>query len=134
MGSVLEENPGAAPVWLDQKDEMQYRGDYPVFQKSLLRPNLRGVLVVRAVDYVRSGKIGKPLMAKVVNCQGRFPAMGIGHKTDEPVPESVYYDIWTGPVPEMPFNRNRYHAIVKWHWHYGADDIAHVGCAPFWTA
>jgi predicted dehydrogenase len=81
----------------------------------------------RFVDYVRSGKIGKPLMAKVVNCQGRFPAMGIGHKPDEPVPEGVDYDIWTGPVPEMPFNRNRYHATVNWHWHYGAGDIANDG-------
>ena len=85
------------------------------------------LLTSRFVDYVRSGKIGKPLMAKVVNCQGRFPATGIGHKMDEPVPEGVDYDIWTGPVPEMPFNRNRYHATVNWHWHYGTGDIGNDG-------
>ncbi len=85
------------------------------------------LLTSRFVDYVRSGKIGKPLMAKVVNCQGRFPAMGIGHKMDEPVPEGVDYDIWTGPVPEMPFNRNRYHATVNWNWHYGTGDIGNDG-------
>jgi len=85
------------------------------------------LLTSRFVDYVRSGKIGKPLMAKVVNCQGRFPATGIGHKMDEPVPEGVDYDIWTGPVPEMPFNRNRYHATVNWNWHYGTGDIGNDG-------
>ncbi len=78
----------------------------------------------RFVKYVRSGKIGDPLMAKVGNCQGRS---NIGHKEDEPVPEGVNYDIWTGPVPMMPYNLNRYHGTVNWHWHYGAGDIGNDG-------
>lgn len=78
----------------------------------------------RFVDYVQSGKLGQTLMAKVWNVQMR---RNIGHKADEPVPAGVEYDTWTGPLPPMPFNRNRYHGTVNWHWHYGAGDIGNDG-------
>ncbi len=76
------------------------------------------------IDYVQSGKIGPLLMAKLWNTQKRS---NIGHKEDEPVPSGVNYDIWTGPVPMLPFNRNRFHHVYNWHWHYGAGDIANDG-------
>jgi predicted dehydrogenase len=78
----------------------------------------------RFVEYVQSGKLGKTLMAKVWNVQQRS---NIGHKPDEPVPAGVDYDIWTGPLPAMPFNRNRFHGTVNWHWHYGCGDIGNDG-------
>ena len=78
----------------------------------------------RFVEYVQSGKLGKTLAAKVWNVQMR---RNIGHKPDEAVPAGVEYDIWTGPLPSMPFNRNRYHGTVNWHWHYGTGDIGNDG-------
>lgn len=78
----------------------------------------------RFVEYVQSGKLGKTLVAKVWNVQMR---RNIGHKADEPVPAGVDYDSWTGPLPPMPFNRNRYHGTVNWHWHYGTGDIGNDG-------
>lgn len=78
----------------------------------------------RFIDYIHSGKLGRVLMAKVWNVQGR---RSIGHRADEPTPAGVDYDTWTGPVPMMPFNRNRYHGTVNWHWHYGGGDIANDG-------
>lgn len=78
----------------------------------------------RFIEYVRSGQLGKTPMAKVWNVQMR---RNIGHKPDEPVPAGVEYDIWTGPLPVMPFNRNRYHGTVNWHWHYGTGDIGNDG-------
>jgi predicted dehydrogenase len=78
----------------------------------------------RFVEYVQSGKLGKTLVAKVWNVQMR---RNIGHKPDEAVPAGVEYDIWTGPLPSMPFNRNRYHSTVNWHWHYGTGDIGNDG-------
>ncbi|MEZ5399414.1 MAG: Gfo/Idh/MocA family oxidoreductase [Bryobacteraceae bacterium] len=74
--------------------------------------------------YVRSGKLGRILGAKVWNVQLR---RNIGHKEDEPVPAGIEFDTWTGPLPQMPFNRNRFHSTVNWHWHYGAGDIANDG-------
>ncbi len=78
----------------------------------------------RFIDYVQSGKIGRLLMAKLWNTQRRA---NIGHKKDEPVPDHINYDIWTGPVPMLPFNRNRFHYSNNWHWRYGAGDIANDG-------
>ena len=75
-------------------------------------------------DYAQSGKLGKVLMAKVWNVQMR---RNIGHKEDEAAPAGVEYEIWTGPLPKMPFNRNRFHGTVNWHWHYGAGDIGNDG-------
>jgi predicted dehydrogenase len=78
----------------------------------------------RFIEYVRSGKLGKSPMAKVWNVQMR---RSIGHREDEAVPTGVDYETWTGPLPKMPFNRNRYHGTVNWHWHYGCGDIGNDG-------
>ena len=78
----------------------------------------------RFVEYVQSGKLGKVLVVKASDVQKRS---GIGHKQDEPVPSGVDYDAWTGPLPKMPFNRNRFHGTVNWHWHYGTGDIGNSG-------
>jgi predicted dehydrogenase len=78
----------------------------------------------RFVDYVQSGKIGRPLMAKVANVQMR---RNIGHREDEPVPAGIDFDTWTGPLPMLPFNRNRFHGTVNWHWHYGCGDLGNDG-------
>jgi predicted dehydrogenase len=75
-------------------------------------------------NYVQSGRLGRVLMAKVWNVQLR---RSIGRKADEPVPAGVDYETWTGPLPKLPFNRNRFHSTVNWHWHYGAGDIANDG-------
>lgn len=83
------------------------------------RPN-----TIQVVDYVRSGNIGQVHMVKVWNCQMRS---NIGYKQDEPVPAGINYDLWTGPVPMLPFNRNRFHGTVNWHWHYGAGDLGNDG-------
>ena len=83
------------------------------------RPN-----TIQAVDYIHSGRIGQVRMVKVWNCQMRS---NIGYKQDEPVPAGINYDLWTGPVPMLPFNRNRFHGTVNWHWHYGAGDLGNDG-------
>ena len=77
-------------------------------------------LTKRFVEFVQSGKIGDLLMAKVWNAQMR---RNIGRKPDEPVPSGINYDIWSGPGPVLPFNRNHFHSTYNWHWHYGTGDL-----------
>lgn len=79
---------------------------------------------IRAVDYVKSGKIGKVLMAKAWNVQLRDD---IGHKEDGPVPAGVDYETWLGPAPWIPFNENRFHYKWHWHWHFGTGDAGNDG-------
>jgi predicted dehydrogenase len=79
---------------------------------------------IRAIEYIRSGQIGKPLMAKAWNIQLRN---NIGHKPDGPVPPGVDYETWLGPAPWIPFNENRFHYNWHWHWHFGTGDAGNDG-------
>jgi predicted dehydrogenase len=79
---------------------------------------------IRAIEYVKSGKIGKVLMAKAWNIQMRDD---IGHKENSPVPPGVDYDTWLGPAPWIPFNENRFHYKWHWHWHFGTGDAGNDG-------
>jgi predicted dehydrogenase len=79
---------------------------------------------IRAIEYVKSGKIGKVMMAKAWNIQMRED---IGHKEDGPVPPGVDYETWLGPAPWIPFNENRFHYKWHWHWHFGTGDAGNDG-------
>jgi predicted dehydrogenase len=78
----------------------------------------------RAIEYIRSGKIGRVLAAKAWDVQLRE---NIGRKGDSPAPTGVDFDIWTGPAVMLPFNENRYHYKWHWHWNYGTGDIGNDG-------
>jgi len=80
--------------------------------------------VIKAVEYLRSGKLGKVRMAKAINSQLRGP---IGRKADTNPPPGVNYDLWLGPAPKRPFNPNRFHYNWHWFWDYGTGDIGNDG-------
>src|SRR5262245_50272765 len=79
---------------------------------------------MRAIELIRSGRIGKTLMAKAWAVQLRDH---IGHKSDAPVPPEVDFDTWNGPAPLLPFNENRFHYTWHWNWNYGTGDIGNDG-------
>jgi predicted dehydrogenase len=79
---------------------------------------------IRAVELVKSGKIGKPLMAKAWDVQLRDH---IGHKENSAVPKGVDYDTWIGPAVYMPFNENRFHYKWHWNWNTGTGDMGNDG-------
>ncbi len=78
-----------------------------------------------AVEYVRSGKLGKILHA-VGTCYK--PRKGIG-KLDKPlnIPATVDYDLWCGPADKVDLYRPKLH--YDWHWDYntGAGDMGNQG-------
>ena len=69
-----------------------------------------------AVDFVRGGKLGKIRTVRVFSYQGWCPSIPV--KPDEEVPAGVDYDMWLGPAPKRPFNRNRFHFTFRWFWDY----------------
>ena len=79
---------------------------------------------IRAIELVRSGKIGRVLAAKAWNAQLRD---NIGHKEDSPAPSGVDYDTWVGPAPFLAFNENRFHYTWHWHWNFGTGDMGNDG-------
>jgi predicted dehydrogenase len=77
-----------------------------------------------AIKYIHEGGIGKVSLARGL-CYKRRKS--IGHFEDSQVPPGVAYDIWLGPAPQRPFNKNRF--IYEWHWNwdYGNGDLGNQG-------
>jgi len=72
---------------------------------------------VDAINYLRTGKLGRIRTCKAwsyVDWKGAVPKV-----PDTPVPEGVNYDMWLGPAPKRPFNKNRFHFTWRWYWEYG---------------
>ncbi len=72
---------------------------------------------VDAINYLKSGKLGRIRATKAwsfVDWKGSVPKV-----PDSPVPEGVNYDMWLGPAPKRPFNKNRFHFTWRWYWEYG---------------
>jgi predicted dehydrogenase len=69
-----------------------------------------------AVNFIRSGKLGKIRIVRVYSYQGWNTSIPV--VPDEPVPAGVDYDMWLGPAPARPFNKNRFHFTFRWFWDY----------------
>ncbi len=83
-----------------------------------------------AIDYLRTGKLGKILFVRGL-CYKERASIG---KTEGPqaVPETVNWDLWTGPANLIPSRRNSkargpVHYDWHWFWNYGGGDIANQG-------
>jgi predicted dehydrogenase len=48
----------------------------------------------------------------------------IGVGKPAPVPETLDYDLWQGPVPDYPYKDNLVHYNWHWHWHFGGGEMA----------
>lgn len=76
-------------------------------------------------EFLHGGGLGEVYMAKGI-CYKWRPT--IGRHPDEPAPPpGVHYDLWLGPAPLRPFNKNRFHYNWHWHWDYGNGDIGNQG-------
>jgi len=105
----------------------------------------------RAIKFIRDGKLGEIYMTRGLCFKpradiGKYPdgAMKAGEqfrmnlesdRYEPPYTEAylknVHYDMWLGPAPEKPFNRNRFHYNWHWHWDYGNGDTGNQGPHQF---
>jgi predicted dehydrogenase len=83
-----------------------------------------GAHFAEAVDYLRTGAIGRALYARAWE-SGKQDS--IGKPADAPVPEGVDYDTWLGPAPKRPFNPVRFHGNWRWFFDYGTGDLGNDG-------
>jgi predicted dehydrogenase len=77
-----------------------------------------------AIDYVKSGKLGKICEIAVWHCQVRE---SIGNPPDSDPPSTVDYDVWLGPAPKKPFNKNRFHYNWRFFWDYCNSELGNQG-------
>jgi predicted dehydrogenase len=71
-----------------------------------------------AVHYVQSGKLGDVFLCRTWITNGTKPD-DLGSPPDSDPPPGVDYDLWLGPAPKRPFNKNRFHYNFRWWWDYG---------------
>lgn len=77
-----------------------------------------------AFEYVRSGKLGRVLVAKAWESAKQG---AIGHPPDGTAPPEVDYDLWLGAAPKRPFNPRRFHGSWRWFFDYGTGDVGNDG-------
>ncbi len=72
---------------------------------------------IETMKMIKSGAIGS---LRKVNMWANFNyGLGADPVMDGPVPEGVDYDMWLGPAPNRPFNRNHFHGSWRHFWPYG---------------
>ena len=85
-----------------------------------------------AVEFVKSGKLGKIRLVKAWAYQdwmGNIPPV-----PDSDPPPTVDYDLWLGPAPKRPFNRNRFHFNFRWFYDYSGGLMTDWGAHMIDTA
>jgi predicted dehydrogenase len=110
------------------------------------RPTVRD-----AIQFLHAGGIGTVYMARGLCFKprpsiGKYPdgpmapgekyALTVTSTSYEPAYDQQYlskvdYDMWLGPAPLRPFNRNRFHYNWHWHWDYGNGDTGNQGPHQF---
>ena len=146
---VFVEKPSSHNVWEGRKTVEAAKRYGKVVQVGTMnrsRPAVR-----QAVAFLHEGGIGKVYLARGLCFKprpsiGRYPdgpmAPGEKYKLNaetsgfEPTYDEAYfarvdYDLWLGPAPVRPFNRNRFHYNWHWHWDYGNGDTGNQGPHQF---
>ncbi len=80
----------------------------------------------KAVELVRGGKIGKVFYADTWIYGNEYPE-GLGNPPDTDPPEWLDWDLWLGPAPRVPFNRNRCIGTFRWFWDYSGGTLTDWG-------
>jgi predicted dehydrogenase len=80
----------------------------------------------KAVEAVRSGKIGKVFWVQTWNFENISPT-GMGVYPDTAAPSNVDYDRWLGPAPARAFNPNRFHLLFRWYFDYAGGMMSDWG-------
>ena len=80
--------------------------------------------MMRAMELLHGGAIGEVLISKAWNSQLRA---NIGKEKPTAPPAGFDYDLWTGPAPVVPFQKNCQHSWWRWFYNFGTGDAGNDG-------
>ena len=86
-------------------------------------------LYAQLADLVKAGKIGKVTVARSYRLSNMYPK-GIGKAADGKPPVGLDWDMWLGPRPERPFNKNIAPYKFRW-WRLYSSQVANWGVHYF---
>ena len=81
-------------------------------------------VVHEAIKFLREGKLGDIYMGRSIVYGHRA---NIGRIKDSPIPEGVNWDMFLGPAPYRPFNKNRFHYNWHWYWDTSTSELGNNG-------
>ncbi len=82
----------------------------------------------RVVEVIRSGGIGKIHLCRVWIAMARERDNNLGNPPDSDPPAGLDWDLWLGPAPKRPFNKNRFLFNFRWFWDYAGGVLSDMGC------
>ncbi len=85
----------------------------------------------RMAELVRNGRIGKLQRIEVILPKQPTHA---GDPTPQPIPPELDYEMWLGPAPYAPYNKDRVHFNFRWIQDYSGGIICDWGTHLFDTA
>ena len=83
-----------------------------------------GPHIRRAMELLHNGAIGEILVAKAWNSQKR---RSIGHEMPSDKPADLDFDMWIGPAPMVPYQKNLLHYGWRWLYPFGTGDMGNDG-------
>jgi len=111
---VYVEKPMALTVWEGRQMVEASRKYNRIVQLGNQRRS--GTPYPLMAEYIASGKLGKIRFVRswaYLDWIGEIPPL-----PDSDPPPTVDYDMWLGPAPKRPFNKNRFHFTFRWYWDY----------------
>jgi len=145
---VFVEKPTSHNVWEGRQMVEAARKYNRIVQTGYM--NRSRTAVRQVMKFLHDGGIGDVYMARGLCFKprtdiGRYPdgpmkqgeeyRLAVGKGLEPPYTaeylEKVDYDLWLGPAPKRPFNRNRFHYNWHWHWDYGNGDTGNQGPHQF---
>jgi predicted dehydrogenase len=79
---------------------------------------------------IQSGALGPVHFVRIWNYTNMFPN-GIGRAPDSEPPDGVDWDMYLGPAPLVPYNKNRFINTYRWFWDYGGGLVTDYGIHRF---
>ena len=150
---VYVEKPASHTMWEGRQMVNAARAYNKIMQVGTM--NRSRPAVIDAIKFMQGGGIGKVYMARGLCFKprlniGQYPdgpmaatdpthPFTVGGKGSADIPgpytaeylAKVNYDLWIGPAPARPFNRNRFHYNWHWQWDYGNGDTGNQGPHQF---
>jgi predicted dehydrogenase len=82
----------------------------------------------RNVEVIRSGKLGRLLVARALCYKRRDNAQGmVASVAQRAAPKELDFSLWLGPAAERPYHENLVHYRWHWFWDFGNGDIGNQG-------
>ena len=81
--------------------------------------------VREALAFLHAGELGAPRAVRAL-CYRARPSIGRA-AGNQPIPDSLDYDLWCGPAPLEPLRRLRLHGDWRWNWSTGNGELGAEG-------